>query len=206
MSLSHDLAGTRAREPLHLIRKAEQKRMAWKNGGGTTTEIAVCPRDASLDTFEWRVSTADVVADGAFSMFAGVDRTLALLSGAGLMLTVGDAAPVHLSPQSPPFAIGADTPTHATLTDGPVIDLNVMSRRGRWRHTVARIDHAARHATAQNVAAWLVYCRSGNVRVTAAGGSVMAGAEDAVVGFATQLAIEPQGTSTAYLIAFHKET
>ena len=32
--------------------------MPWKNGGGTTTEIAVFPAGASLETFEWRFSPA----------------------------------------------------------------------------------------------------------------------------------------------------
>jgi environmental stress-induced protein Ves len=61
-------------------------RMPWKNGGGQTTEIAVSA-GASLADFDWRVSIAEINADGPFSAFAGVDRTLVLLSGAGVRLT-----------------------------------------------------------------------------------------------------------------------
>ncbi|MBR7784673.1 HutD family protein, partial [Undibacterium luofuense] len=32
--------------------------MPWKNGGGSTTELAVFPEQAGLDQFIWRLSTA----------------------------------------------------------------------------------------------------------------------------------------------------
>ncbi|MGI4858448.1 MAG: HutD/Ves family protein, partial [Janthinobacterium lividum] len=66
--------------------------VAWKNGGGTTSEIAVWPRAASFDAFVWRVSVAEIAQDGAFSDFPGVDRTIVLLSGAGMDLEGGPAA------------------------------------------------------------------------------------------------------------------
>jgi len=55
----------------------------WKNGAGSTTEIAVFPQDAGFTDFDWRVSLATIGADGPFSVFPGVDRTLALVEGHG---------------------------------------------------------------------------------------------------------------------------
>ena len=69
------------------------RRMPWKNGAGETREIAVFPESASIDTFEWRVSTATVAQSGPFSLFPGVDRTLCVLSGAGFDLAVEGHAP-----------------------------------------------------------------------------------------------------------------
>ena len=58
--------------------------MPWRNGGGVTREYLVHP---GADAFEWRVSVADVASDGPFSEFAGYERVLTLLSGAGMALT-----------------------------------------------------------------------------------------------------------------------
>ena len=48
----------------------------WKNGGGTTQEIAGWPAGAGLDAFGWRVSIACIAASGPFSVFAGIDRSI----------------------------------------------------------------------------------------------------------------------------------
>jgi environmental stress-induced protein Ves len=43
-----------------VVRASDCRTTAWKNGGGSTTEIAVQPAGASLDDFDWRVSMARV--------------------------------------------------------------------------------------------------------------------------------------------------
>lgn len=114
----------------------DYKRMPWKNGKGETVEIAVFPPGASMDAFEWRISMASVVNDGAFSLFPEIDRTLSILSGQGMSLTIDDAAPVLLTMDSDPLRFAADVPVDATLVDGAITDLNVMTRRGRFAHSV----------------------------------------------------------------------
>jgi len=111
--------------------------MPWKNGGGSTTEIAVFPVGASLETFDWRVSMATVVEAGPFSSFPGIDRTLCVLEGNGIRLD-GDGRSTTLTQTTAPFAFAADTKIVGTPLDGPITDLNVMTRRGRYRHTVSR--------------------------------------------------------------------
>ncbi|CAB3752768.1 Protein Ves [Paraburkholderia solisilvae] len=81
-----DTASTSAELRITLIRAADLLAAPWKNGGGVTREIAAYPHAAGYDTFIWRVSLADVEQAGPFSRFAGVDRTLVLLSGAGMLL------------------------------------------------------------------------------------------------------------------------
>jgi len=54
---------------MKLIPADAMRRMPWKNGGGVTTEIAIAPEGATLDNFDWRVSTAQVDAAGPFSRF-----------------------------------------------------------------------------------------------------------------------------------------
>ena len=112
--------------------------MPWKNGKGETVEIAVFPPGASIDAFAWRISMASVANDGAFSSFPEIDRTLSILSGHGMALTIDGAAPVLLTMESDPLRFAADVPVDATLVDGAITDLNVMTRRGRFAHSVAR--------------------------------------------------------------------
>lgn len=113
--------------------------MPWKNGGGTTTQVLTVPAGADLHSFDIRISMARVDADGPFSSFEGVDRTLLVTEGAGMRLHIAGEAPRTLDPRSPPFAFGGDPVAHATLIDGRIRDLNVMSRRARVRHAAERM-------------------------------------------------------------------
>lgn len=128
---------------MRIIRAAECLVMPWKNGGGTTTEIAVAPDGASLNDFDWRISMAHVGQDGPFSSFPGIDRTLSVLNGAGITLAFGDGERVRLDRASAPHFFAADRAVDGLLVDGPIDDLNVMSRRGHWTHGVERL-HGAR--------------------------------------------------------------
>lgn len=123
---------------MKILRAGDHKRMPWKNGKGETVEIAVFPPDASIDDFDWRISTATVAEDGPFSIFPGIDRTLSVLTGEGIVLSVEGAEAVELKPSSAPYAFPADARTAARLLDGPITDLNVMTRRGAFRHRVKR--------------------------------------------------------------------
>jgi environmental stress-induced protein Ves len=128
---------------VRIIRAGDSKATPWKNGGGSTTEIAIGPVGASLEAFDWRVSMARVASDGPFSYFAAVDRNLAVVQGNGLVLTIGENAPVTLSSGADPVSFPGDTPTSARLTAGEITDLNVMTRRGRFRHRLLRIAKSA---------------------------------------------------------------
>lgn len=101
----------------------------WANGLGTTAVVARVP---DTDDWAWRLSIADVVSDGPFSSLPGVERWIAVVSGAGMVLTV-DGADHHVTPVSGSFAFDGGAATTCRLVDGPVEDLNLMVRRGRAR-------------------------------------------------------------------------
>ena len=124
---------------MRIIRAADYRRMRWKNGGGETIEIAVSPPDSSLDDFHWRVSMAHVASAGPFSNFPGIDRSLALITGDGIELRLGGRGEVRLTQEAAPLAFPGDLPVEASLLGGPIDDLNVMSRRGRYRHLLSRM-------------------------------------------------------------------
>ena len=81
---------------MRLLRASDHRRMPWKNGGGMTVEIAVSPEGAGIEDFDWRVSMAFVEQDGPFSIFPGIDRTLAVLSGDGIVLHIAGQDDVTL--------------------------------------------------------------------------------------------------------------
>lgn len=114
----------------------------WKNGGGITRQIACFPQDSGLDGFDWRLSMAMVAQDGGFSRFAGIDRRLYILEGAGLDLSIGTDTARRLTPGQ-----HADFPGEAEvegrLVDGAVTDFNIMVRRDRLRMEVTDTDIAA---------------------------------------------------------------
>src|SRR5262249_61844367 len=77
------------RTPLRIIRPDAHRIMPWKNGGGTTTEIAIDPPDADVGgRFRWRPSIAEREGSGAFSAFVGYERTIMVIAGQGMDLSV----------------------------------------------------------------------------------------------------------------------
>lgn len=119
--------------PLQVIPLAAQPTLPWRNGGGQTREVAAEPQGARAgDPFAWRLSVATVAADGPFSAFPGVDRSLWLLSGAGLRLDVGGHE-VTLDRVGMRFDFPGEAQVGARLLGGPTQDLNLMCARGRVR-------------------------------------------------------------------------
>ena len=119
--------------PLAIRRAAELVPTAWKNGNGTTCEVAVSPDDASFNDFTWRASMAEIATDGDFSPFPGIDRTLVLLGGAGVVLHLdtgrGPAEQHTLYEPFEPFRFAGETPLRATLLQGASHGFNLMIRR-----------------------------------------------------------------------------
>lgn len=130
---------------VRLLRANERAAAPWKNGAGVTREIAAFPPGADLGTFHWRVSMATVSAGGPFSLFPGVDRILSVLEGE-LVLDMEDRRTVRLDPGSDPFAFPGDVPVSAQAPPCPVVDLNVMTRRGWARARVTKWDAVAQIA------------------------------------------------------------
>lgn len=125
---------------IRLIDLASAIQMPWKNGSGSTIELAIEPAGANLDNFAWRISSADVGCDGSFSNFPGIDRSLAILSGAGLRLNSAKAPAHSLTCASQPWAFAGETTVYAELLDGAVTDLNIMTRRKFWAHQLDVIE------------------------------------------------------------------
>ena len=147
----------------------------WKNGAGITREIATFPPRSGLETFDWRVSAADVTQAGPFSLFPGVDRTIIILTGDGIALEVAGRTS-RLGPGDPPYSFPGDQPTGCALLGGPVMDLNVMSRRGEIAHTVTGLSTPQTLPVMEGVLIWI----NGQGRVTGPMGTFEMGPLDAL--------------------------
>ncbi|CAB3767750.1 HutD/Ves family protein [Paraburkholderia humisilvae] len=152
-----------------LIRGADLLATPWKNGGGVTREIAAYPHGAGFDAFVWRVSLADVEQAGPFSRFAGIDRTLVLIAGAGMLL---DEAQGRTHALKQPFDIArfaGETVIDARLVDGATRDFNLMVRRGA---ATGRLD-VWRGGEVHTVSAdtVLLFCAAGSVEVLSGAGA-----------------------------------
>jgi hypothetical protein len=164
------LAGSMA--TLTLIRGAGLVAAPWKNGGGVTREVAVFPERAGMEDFVWRVSIADVAQAGPFSRFAGVDRTLVLLSGAGMVLDEIDAPDVlksHTLTRALDIArFDGEARIGARLVDGATRDFNLMLRRDAAQGEVEVWRSDAQQSTQRTLSAdvVLLFCASGSVTLT----------------------------------------
>ena len=123
---------------MQILRHGDYKCMPWKNGLGVTEEVMAHPPGSDLASFGWRLSIAHVGADGPFSLFAGIDRTIALLDGDGLLLDLPDRT-IELDRKGEPFAFSGDLQISSRNKGGPTIDLNIMTRRSQFSHQMRRI-------------------------------------------------------------------
>lgn len=184
---------------MRILRSGNYRLTRWKNGGGETAEIAVFPENAGLDDFDWRISMATVASDWPFSGFSGVDRTLSVLHGAGIDLEVEGQAPRTLTPASPPFFFAADAKAGARLLEGTISDLNVMTRRERFSHTVER---RAVEGTLEIAAESMVFVATTGLNVAAVGSDTEIGLFDMVLPEGRKLSVTGQGL--VYLIGINR--
>lgn len=123
------------------LRFADYRVTPWKNGRGETREIAsaaasvgsasvgsAAVNSASVNAVappDWRISMATVTEDAPFSRFPGVVRTLGVVDGAGIELTVAGRTQL-LGVGDEPAVFPGDVPASARPINGPVFDLNLM--------------------------------------------------------------------------------
>lgn len=114
-----------------VVGPADRRVVPWANGRGTT---AIVTRVPDTDDWAWRLSLADVVDDGPFSSLPGVDRWIAVARGGRMALQLGAPdgfARTVLSDTDGAVPFSGDGDTSCRVLDGPLVDLNLMLRRGR---------------------------------------------------------------------------
>jgi len=100
---------------------------AWRNGGGLTRELLRVP-----DGAQWgcRISVAEIVRDGPFSTFPGIERHFALIEGGGLALQLSEQQ-LDCAPGHPPVVFDGAQACRAVPGAGLVRVCNLMLARER---------------------------------------------------------------------------
>jgi environmental stress-induced protein Ves len=153
-----------------VISANEYRRERWRNGLGWTREIhAVYPQQR--DTWDWRLSIAEIEQDAPFSAFPGVDRELVLLEGNGLRLRFDDGDTQLLEPPHGRLRFAGEHAVTGELVDGRTRDFNLMWRRDAvdaqlWHRPLV----GSMVVFAEPGMTWVVHLLAGDIRFEAAAG------------------------------------
>jgi environmental stress-induced protein Ves len=130
---------------------AQYRRTPWKNGGGTTIDIA---EEGNV----WRFGRTPIVCDGPFSDYAGFDRIQVLVRGRGLVL---DTPQGEIDVRTPfkPVRFAGETPIVSRLEDGPVEVVNLIGARGKVKIDLDILDAGERGAVGGGI--HIAYCAEG---------------------------------------------
>lgn len=126
-------------------------RTPWKNGGGTTVDIAF-----SGDI--WRFSRTPITVAGPFSDYSGFDRLQVLVMGSGLVLQT-PTGEIDVRRPFRPVRFAGETPIVSRLEAGPVEVINLMGERRRVRLDLVVLD--AGEARPLGPGVHIAYCSAG---------------------------------------------
>lgn len=118
-----------------IISPDQFKQIPWKNGKGTTTELAIND-GGTLDNFNWRLSIASVVENGEFSDFSGYWRNLILLSGEGIELTHDTNKAKQLKTPLSVASFDGGSATSGKLVKNKISDFNLIHKIGCYKAIV----------------------------------------------------------------------
>ncbi len=110
------------------IRFADLAITPWRNGAGRKADIATGDG--------WLIGVAFLDNDAPFSDYAGHDRTITLLDGAGFELDIAGRGVVRVDQPHVPVRFDGGAATMCRLLGGPCRVLNAMTERARLTHTV----------------------------------------------------------------------
>jgi uncharacterized protein len=143
--------------PVRIVRGADLAPVPWRNGMGTTRDVATAP----AGVIDWQVSIADLARDAPFSDFSGMDRTFTIVEGAGVTLTFGAVA-VPCPPLVPVRFPGGAAPA-CRLVDGPGRAFNVFADARRFRSEAAVLRVAPDTALTVEAGTTLLHCVEGRL-------------------------------------------
>jgi len=115
-----------------LLDPSSYLRTPWKNGGGTTVDIA-------FEDDVWRFGRTPIVKPGPFSDYTGFDRVQVLVSGSGLVLET-PTGEIDVRQPFRPVRFTGETPIVSRLEAGPVEVVNLIGRRARVKIDLVVLD------------------------------------------------------------------
>jgi environmental stress-induced protein Ves len=145
---------------IKLIAQSDYQNKIWKNGRGTTQEIAV---SHAGDNYDWRMSMADIVESGPFSQFTGMDRILVLLTGPEIKITHQDVLREHSLHLLSPYQFSGDWQTSAKISEKGR-DFNLIYRRDKFVGSIELINSSSQSKLIQTKNMAAVFCLQGKIK------------------------------------------
>lgn len=154
-----------------VLRSETYRSMPWRNGRGSTLEIAREP--AAGEEFAWRLSLAAIDEDGDFSVYQGYRRAIVLVSGNNLRLRFRGHGSASLSPTKRAARFEGDWKTRCAVPEGSCTDLSLIVRNGSASRPscivraplVPRVEAARRIALSRDLYG-AIFVLEGSVAVT----------------------------------------
>jgi environmental stress-induced protein Ves len=109
-----------------VLKSEAYRSMPWRNGRGSTLEIAREP--AVGEDFAWRLSLAAIDEDGDFSVYRGYRRAIVLVGGRSLHLRFRRHGNRTLTPAKRAARFDGDWQTHCAVPEGSCTDLSLIVR------------------------------------------------------------------------------
>lgn len=191
---------------MRLLRISDYSRTRWKNNGGWTTEIASVPLVDQASGFLWRVSIAEIEANGPFSLFPGIERDLLLLAGTGIELDIDDAPAMRLDQRFQRIHFSGEAVVHCRLLAGPTRDFNVMTARGRATAEIhARPLVGTMLVFAESDCTWLIHVLAGQASARVSDQALAAACGETLIidaATATRERIVIEGSGELVLVKF----
>ena len=110
-----------------LLTPSQYRRMPWKNGGGTATDVAT---DTETGGEVWRFGRTAIPMPGPFSDYTGYDRVQVVIGGRGLVLD-GPDGEIDLRTPFKVVRYKGELPLVSRLEAGPVEVVNLIGLRAK---------------------------------------------------------------------------
>ena len=128
-----------------IISLATAPKKMWGQAQGKVREIASGKLDAdgalvpeTSNDWDWRLSVASIEKSGDFTPYDGFDRTLTVIAGELLELTIDGTK--HAVELYRPLKFAGGSATNAALPTGDVLALNLITRTGVVRGNVRIVE------------------------------------------------------------------
>ncbi|MEO5969189.1 MAG: HutD family protein [Bdellovibrionia bacterium] len=158
-----------------VLRKGDSQKMPWKNGQGSTSEIAIYPIGTSLseNSFLWRLSSAEITTGGSFSLFPGYERYLGLVKGDGLQLNFEPSKRQILLQRGKVCRFSGTDVVSSSLSGGPVEDLNLIYSTSRVKAVFeAVVLRSKPRSFGMTGTVGFIYCVEGSVSASVFPGEI----------------------------------
>ena len=153
-----------------LLEPSSFRSSPWKNGGGTTIDIAEANRPDHVPGdwagLLWRFGRTAIVAPGPFSDLAGCDRAQVVVRGAGLVLELPDGEIDVRRPWSPVRFRGEDRIT-GRLESGPVEVVNLIADRAQFKIDLRVLVEGSQRHCRRGI--HILYAADGQVSIAVGG-------------------------------------